>query len=168
MAHGFSCSPACGIFLDQGSNCCLLHCKADSWTRLPLDHQGSPLYFKYVLNFPKKSIMTLFQREKCVDFCSELYIFIITESDVTKGNVSHISVVRELLTYQASLAVFTVMWFDFQGQTICTRLPITSYFNITPLIIMFNIFKSRNARQSPFRGVSLILLLSLLPKVSGV
>ena len=53
--------------------------------------------------------MTLFQREKCVGFCSELYIFIITESDVTKGNVSHISVVRELLTYQASLAVFTVM-----------------------------------------------------------
>ena len=25
MAHGFSCSSACGIFPDQGSNLCLLH-----------------------------------------------------------------------------------------------------------------------------------------------
>ena len=30
---------ACGIFLDQGSNLCLLHWQADS---LPLGHQGSP------------------------------------------------------------------------------------------------------------------------------
>ena len=110
MAHGFSCSLARGNFLDQGLNWYLLHCKADSWTRLPLDHQGSPLYFKYVLNFPKKYNDLMFPREKCVHFCSELYIFIILESDVTKGNVSHdISVVRKLLTYQASLAVFTVM-----------------------------------------------------------
>ena len=29
----------CGIFLDQGSNPCLLHWQADS---LPLSHQGSP------------------------------------------------------------------------------------------------------------------------------
>ena len=72
----------------------------------------------------------MFPREKCVHFCSELYIFIILESDVTKGNVSHdISVVRKLLTYQASLAVFKVMWFDLQAQTICTRLIISSYFN---------------------------------------
>ena len=27
---GSSCSAACGIFLDQGSNLCLLHCQADS------------------------------------------------------------------------------------------------------------------------------------------
>ena len=33
MAHGFSCSVACGIFLDRGSNLCLLHWQADS---LPL------------------------------------------------------------------------------------------------------------------------------------
>ena len=31
---------ACGIFLDQGSNPCLLHWQAES---LPLNHQGSPL-----------------------------------------------------------------------------------------------------------------------------
>ena len=35
---GLSCSVACGIFLDQGSNPCLLHWQVDS---LPLSHQGS-------------------------------------------------------------------------------------------------------------------------------
>ena len=39
VTHGFSCSVACGIFLDQGSNLCLLHWQEDS---LPLSHQGSP------------------------------------------------------------------------------------------------------------------------------
>ena len=38
MAHGLSCSAACGIFPDQGSKPCLLHGQADS---LPLSHQGS-------------------------------------------------------------------------------------------------------------------------------
>ena len=37
VAHGLSCSMACGIFLDQGWNLCLLHWQADS---LPLSHQG--------------------------------------------------------------------------------------------------------------------------------
>jgi len=39
VAHGVSSSAACGIFLDPGSNPCLLHWQADS---LPLSHQGSP------------------------------------------------------------------------------------------------------------------------------
>ena len=39
MTHGLSCSMACGIFPDQGSNPCLLHWQADS---LPLSHQESP------------------------------------------------------------------------------------------------------------------------------
>ena len=39
MAHGPSCPAACGIFPDQGSNPCPLHCQADSQ---PLRHQGSP------------------------------------------------------------------------------------------------------------------------------
>ena len=44
MAHRLSCSSACGIFLDQGSNRCLRHWQADS---SPLSHQGSPaLTFK--------------------------------------------------------------------------------------------------------------------------
>ena len=39
MAHGLSCSSACGIFPDQGSNPCPPHWQADSY---PLRHQGSP------------------------------------------------------------------------------------------------------------------------------
>ena len=39
VAHGPSCSAACGIFPDQGSNWCPLHWQADSQ---PLCHQGSP------------------------------------------------------------------------------------------------------------------------------
>ena len=40
VAHGPSCSAACGIFPDQGSNPCSLHWQADSQ---PLHHQGSPI-----------------------------------------------------------------------------------------------------------------------------
>ena len=39
VAHGPSCSVACGIFPDQGSNPCPLHWQANSQ---PLRHQGSP------------------------------------------------------------------------------------------------------------------------------
>ena len=40
VAHGPTCSAACGIFPDQGSNPCPLNWQADSQ---PLRHQGSPL-----------------------------------------------------------------------------------------------------------------------------
>ena len=43
VAHGPSCSAACGIFPDQGSNPCPLHWQADSQ---PLRHQGSHRSFK--------------------------------------------------------------------------------------------------------------------------
>ena len=39
VAHGPSCSAACGIFPNQGLNLCPLHWQADSQ---PLRHQGSP------------------------------------------------------------------------------------------------------------------------------
>ena len=42
VAHGSSCSAACGIFPDQGLNLCPLHWQADSQL---LRHQGSPLPF---------------------------------------------------------------------------------------------------------------------------
>ena len=46
VAHGPSCSLACGIFPDQGSNPCPLHWQADSQ---PLRQQGSPyLFFIYL------------------------------------------------------------------------------------------------------------------------
>ena len=41
VVHRLSCSAACGIFLDQGSNLCLLHWQAES---SQLSHQGSPFY----------------------------------------------------------------------------------------------------------------------------
>ena len=43
VAHGPSCSAACGIFPDQGSKPCPLHWQADPQ---PLRHQGSPTIFK--------------------------------------------------------------------------------------------------------------------------
>ena len=52
VAHGPSCSAACGIFPDQGSNPCPLHWQADSQ---PLRHQGSPLLF-----LPSCSFTTFF------------------------------------------------------------------------------------------------------------
>ena len=45
VAHGPSCSAACGIFPDQGSNPCPLHWQADSQ---PLRHQGSSIYHFYL------------------------------------------------------------------------------------------------------------------------
>ena len=54
VAHGPSCSAACGIFPDQGSNRCPLHWQADSQ---PLRHQGSPtaMTFNTEKNDNKKS-----------------------------------------------------------------------------------------------------------------
>ena len=40
VVHRLSCSTACGIFLDQGLNLCLLFWQVDSH---PLCHQGSPV-----------------------------------------------------------------------------------------------------------------------------
>ena len=50
VAHGPSCSAACGIFPDQGLNPCPLHWQADSQ---PLRHQGSPCWkiFNHSFNF---------------------------------------------------------------------------------------------------------------------
>ena len=44
VAHGPSCSAACGIFPDQGSNPCPLNWQADSQ---PLLHQGSPFVCRF-------------------------------------------------------------------------------------------------------------------------
>ena len=48
VAHGPSCSVACGIFPDQGLNPCPLHWQADSQ---PLRHQGSPPSISYSVLF---------------------------------------------------------------------------------------------------------------------
>ena len=57
VAHGPSCSVACGIFPDQGSNPCPLHWQADSQ---PLRHQGSPwLIVLNQLSFALKYFMSV-------------------------------------------------------------------------------------------------------------
>ena len=48
VPHGPSCSTACGIFPDQGSNPYPLHWQADSQ---PLHHQGSPGVHSWTLFF---------------------------------------------------------------------------------------------------------------------
>ena len=58
MGPGLSCSVACGVFLDQGSNLCHLHWQVDS---LSLSHLGSSI-MKHVYSFKNlhyKLILTL-------------------------------------------------------------------------------------------------------------
>ena len=55
VAHGPSCSVACGILPDQGSNLCPLHWQADSQ---PLCHQGSPRGFLLKIQFHCSCIYT--------------------------------------------------------------------------------------------------------------
>ena len=54
VAYGSSCSAACGIFPDQGSNLCPLHWQAGSQ---PLRHQGSP--WVWFLNKPYCVVYTV-------------------------------------------------------------------------------------------------------------
>ena len=67
MAHGPSCSAACGIFPDQGSNPCPLNWQADSQ---PLRHQESPYFFNVMvaINFPLSTAVTASRKFWCVVF----------------------------------------------------------------------------------------------------
>ena len=55
VAHGLSCSVACGIFPGQGSNLCLLHWQADS---LPLTPSGKSLSWMFFITcwFVRRSL----------------------------------------------------------------------------------------------------------------
>ena len=70
VAHGPSCSAACGIFPDQGSSPCPLHWQADPQ---PLRHQGSPIL---IFNSHKMSYMIVApsfinkkNKEECIIYC---------------------------------------------------------------------------------------------------
>ena len=67
VAHRFSCSAACGIFPDQGSNPCPLHWPADPQ---PLCHQGSPelLFNSYCLYLKKNFYWSIVDLQCCVSF----------------------------------------------------------------------------------------------------
>ena len=71
VANGPSCSTACGIFPDQGSNPCPLHWQADSQ---PLHHQGSP-YALFWLMLYKEDTSILFKI--CCNICI-LYIIVFS------------------------------------------------------------------------------------------
>ena len=49
VAHGPSCSTACGIYPNQGLNPCLLHWHVDS---LPQSHQRSPIFHIFISQKP--------------------------------------------------------------------------------------------------------------------
>ena len=67
VAHGPSCSVACGILPDQGSNPCPLHWQVDSQ---PLRHQGSPHLFIFVFIF---IILGGASKRSCCDLCQRVF-----------------------------------------------------------------------------------------------
>ena len=84
-AHGPSCSVACGIFPDQGSNPCALHWQADSQ---PLRHQGSPV-FKFLrwismcalfFSFTSPDFLFLFYYLTCCDIIRNIYLVFVLAS----------------------------------------------------------------------------------------
>ena len=74
VAHGPSCSVACGIFPEQGSNPCPLHWQADSQ---PLRHQGSPIDCFLITVIPcdfevnKKKHVEVLRGGRCLDACAQ-------------------------------------------------------------------------------------------------
>ena len=67
VAHGPSCSAACGIFPDQGSNLCPLHQQADSQR---LRHQGSPaVLFLTPLTTYMKTVSFFGRKSMCLIYC---------------------------------------------------------------------------------------------------
>ena len=80
VAHGPSCSVACGIFPDQGSNLCPLHWQADSQ---PLCHQGSPhaalLSFMFGCCLPPKHYFCI--KFNLMGICLDLWFLTMQKDD---------------------------------------------------------------------------------------
>ena len=70
LGHRLSCSTACRIFLDQGSNLCLLHWQVDS---LPLSHQGSPIILIYCEQPPSGKQLGVPEVGKCLSVWRNLH-----------------------------------------------------------------------------------------------
>ena len=71
VAHRPSCSAACGIFPDQGSNPCPLHWQADSQ---PLCHQGSPSFFLFKTTLLKQLIYCRLKVYNFINFDLHIYL----------------------------------------------------------------------------------------------
>ena len=69
VVHGLSCSVACGIFLDQGSNPCLLPWRADS---SPLSHQRNPSNSMIFYNIRKHIFFGCVSGERAVTDCRKV------------------------------------------------------------------------------------------------
>ena len=65
VLQGFSCSVACGIFPDQGSNPCPLHWQVDAY---PLHHQGSPRQSLFKSHFLLVLIAHMIKRNITVNY----------------------------------------------------------------------------------------------------
>ena len=100
VAHGPSCSGACGIFPDQGSNPCPLHWQVDSQ---PLRHQGSPevtsysktMWELFLLPFLYLSLFSFF-------FASSLFFllpFVLFFLHLSLSSFSFLSISLSLLLY---------------------------------------------------------------------
>ena len=89
VAHGPSCSVACGIFPDQGTNLCPLHRQADSQ---PLCHQGSPnlFFIQQVL------ISYLFYTHQCIHVNPNLPVHPTTPPPATSPPWYHCSIFQNL------------------------------------------------------------------------
>lgn len=78
-AHmGLSCSTACGIFPDQGSNPCLLHWQAYS---LPLSHLEALVPFSKWRNL--KILLRQSEEMRLLDFCRFSHLFIVVSATLT-------------------------------------------------------------------------------------
>ena len=67
VTHGLSCSAACGMFPDHGSNPCLQHWQVDSYTDLPGKPQSK--FFVHVLNSTRNTLFPshlLFESHLCL------------------------------------------------------------------------------------------------------
>ena len=83
VAHGPSCSVACGIFPDQGSNPCPQHWQADSQ---PLRHQGSPQSNLQIQCNPCQTSTGIFHRTRTKNFtiCMETQKTLKSQTNLEK------------------------------------------------------------------------------------
>ena len=112
VAYGPSCSAACGIFPDQGSNPCPLHRQADSQ---PLRHQGSPC----LLICPPYLLEWFFPRWDPVVL---LLIKPFLGSQLFSGKWSNTSMCqRVLVQWKSKLLVVRQTWFKSHSVQVLTR-----------------------------------------------
>ena len=109
VAHGPSCSVACGILPDQDSNPCALHWQADSQ---PLRHQGSPR-----LRILKRNWMRVDKEHADLSMYTNIYSFCHTQLfSLERHNCSLLQLISELKSKEKiplSLVLGSLFFFFF-------------------------------------------------------